>query len=132
MLFLEDSGVLRNNWNCPPSYRFSLYSRHYAKVCNDWGAWKSNPAAWPSDSERRFYDGHDRKVDGSSPTQASLLRPWIRCFTTIISAWWNLISSKLKKIEVKFKRKTRKQKQLLSESGFVLCIVLRRFLGTRG
>ena len=43
-----------------------------------------------------FYDGHDRKVDGSTPTKASLLRPWIRCFTTIISAWWNLTSSKLK------------------------------------
>ena len=42
-------------------------------------------AAWPSDSERRFYDGHDRKVDGSTPTQALLLRSWIRCFTTIIS-----------------------------------------------
>ena len=26
-------------------------------------------AAWPSGSERRFYDGHDRKVDGSIPTQ---------------------------------------------------------------
>ena len=37
--------------------------------------------AWPSGSERRFYDGHDRKIDGSTPTQASLLRPWIRCFT---------------------------------------------------
>ena len=47
-------------------------------------------AAWPSGSERRFYDGPGRKVDGSTPTQASLLRPWIRCFTTIISAWWNL------------------------------------------
>ena len=43
-------------------------------------------AAWPRGSERRFYDGHDRKVDGSTPTQASLLRPWIKCFTTIISA----------------------------------------------
>ena len=79
-------------------------------------------AAWPSGSELRFYHGRDRKVDGSIPTQASLLRPWIRCFTTIISAWWNLTSSKLKKSEVKFKRKTRKQGQLLSESGFVLCI----------
>ena len=36
-------------------------------------------AAWPTSSERRFYDGHDRKVDGSTPTQDSLLRPWIRC-----------------------------------------------------
>ena len=42
-------------------------------------------AEWPGGSERRFYDGHDRKVDGSTLTQA-LLRPWIRCFTTIIYA----------------------------------------------
>ena len=61
-------------------------------------------------------------IDGSTPTQASLLRPWIRCFTTIIFAWWNLTSSKLKKSETKFQRKTRKQGQLLSESEFVLCI----------
>ena len=54
-------------------------------------------AAWPSGSEYRFHDGPDRKVDGSTPTQASLLRPWIRCVTTIISARWNLTSSKLKK-----------------------------------
>ena len=66
------------------------------------------PIDWPSGSERRFYDGHDRKVDGSTPTQASLLRPWIRRFT-IISAWWNLASSKWKKSEAKFKRKPRKQ-----------------------
>ena len=32
-------------------------------------------AAWPNDSERRFYVGRDRKVDGSITTQASLLRP---------------------------------------------------------
>ena len=32
-------------------------------------------AAWPSGSERRCYDGHDRKVDGLNLTQASLLRP---------------------------------------------------------
>ena len=44
-------------------------------------------------------DNHDRKVDGSSPNLVSLLRPWIRCFTMIISAWWNLASSKLKKSE---------------------------------
>ena len=28
-------------------------------------------ATWPSGSEHRFYDGHDRKVDGSTPIQAS-------------------------------------------------------------
>ena len=47
--------------------------------------------------ERRFYDDHDRKVNGSTPNLVSLLRPWIRCFTMIISAWWILASSKLKK-----------------------------------
>ena len=51
-------------------------------------------AAWRSGSERRFYDDHDRKVNGSPPNLVSLLRPWIRCFTTIISAWWSLASSK--------------------------------------
>ena len=56
-------------------------------------------AAWRNGSERRFYDDHDRKVDGSPPNLVSLLRPWIRCFTMIISAWWNLASSKLKKSE---------------------------------
>ena len=72
--------------------------------------------------QRRFNDGHDRKVDGSTSTQASLLRPWTRCFTRIISVRWNLTSSKLKKSEAKLKRKTRKQGQLVSESGLVLCI----------
>ena len=72
-------------------------------------------AAWSSGSN------HDGKVDGSTLTQASLLRPWIRYFTTIISAWRNLTSNKLKKSEAKFKRKTRKQGQLLCEFGFVLC-----------
>ena len=56
-------------------------------------------AAWRSGSERRFYDDHDRKVNGSTPNLVSLLRPWVRCFTMIISAWWNLASSKLKKSE---------------------------------
>ena len=72
--------------------------------------------------ECRVYDDHDRKVDGSTPTQASFLRPWIRCFTAFTSAWWNLTSSKLKKSEAKFKQKTHKQGQLLNESGFVLRI----------
>ena len=78
-----------------------------------------------SGSERRFYDGRDRNVDGSTLTQASLLRPWIRRFTTIVSGWWNLTSSKSKKSEAKFKRKTWKQGQFLSESGFVVCIAPR-------
>ena len=54
-------------------------------------------AAWRGGSERRIYDDHDLKVDGSPPNLVSLLRPWIRCFTMIISAWWSLATSKLKK-----------------------------------
>ena len=54
-------------------------------------------AACRSNSERYFYDDHDRKVSGSTPNLISLLRPWIRCFTMIISTWWNLANSKLKK-----------------------------------
>ena len=57
----------------------------------------SASAAWRSGLERRFYDDHDRKINGSTPNLGSLLRPWIRCFTIIISAWWILASSKLKK-----------------------------------
>ena len=77
-------------------------------------------ATWRSGLEHCFYDNHDRKVDGSTPNLLLLLRPWIRCFTLIISAWWNLASDKLSKSEAKFNRKTRKQRQLLSKSGFVL------------
>ena len=70
-------------------------------------------SAWPSGCRQRgrvvrsvvFYDGHDRKVDGSTPTQASLLTPWIRCFMAVISAWRNLTSSKLKNSNAKFKRR---------------------------
>ena len=65
------------------------------RSCSDEGG------GWPSGSECCFYDDHDRKVDGSTPTQASLLRTWIRCFRTIISAWRNLTSSKMKKSEAK-------------------------------
>ena len=36
---------------------------------------QASSAAWPSGSEGRFYDNRDRKVDGSTPTQALFLRP---------------------------------------------------------
>ena len=42
---------------------------------------ESQSGASPSASKRHFYDGHDHKVGGSTPTQASLLRPWVKCFT---------------------------------------------------
>ena len=67
----------------------------------------------------RFYDSHDRKVDGSTPTLVSLRR-WIRCFTSV-SAGRNVTSSKLVKSEAKLNRKTRKQTQLLSEAGLGIC-----------
>ena len=54
-------------------------------------------AAWRSGSKRCFYNNHNRKGNGSTPNLVSLLRRWIRCITMIISAWWNLASSKLKK-----------------------------------
>ena len=44
-------------------------------------------------------------------------------FTTralTIRAWWNLTSRQLKKSEAKLNRKTLKQTQLLSKSGFLL------------
>ena len=44
---------------------------------------------------------HDRRVTGLTPTQASQLRPWVRCSTIIIPAWWTLTSSKLKKLKNK-------------------------------
>ena len=56
-------------------------------------------AAWRSSLERCFHDDHDLKVNGSTPKLVTLLRPWIRCLTMIISAWWSLASSKLKKSE---------------------------------
>ena len=44
-------------------------------------------ATWRRNLERHFYDDHDRKVNGSTPNLVSLLRPCIRCFTLITSAW---------------------------------------------
>ena len=70
----------------------NLHSGTFSVVLTDLYSWRSG-------SERRFYDDHDRKVDGSPPNLVSLLCPWIRYFTMIISAWWNLASSKLKKSE---------------------------------
>ena len=58
----------------------------------------------------------------STPTQASL---FISSLTKVLHDNYlclNLTSCKLKKSEATLKRKIRKQRQLLSESGFVLCI----------
>ena len=79
-------------------------------------------ATWRSGLKSRFYDDHDHKINGSTPNLVSLLCPWIKCFTMIISARWNLASSKLKTSEENSTGKTWKQRQLLSESGFVLRI----------
>ena len=81
---------------------------------------QASPAAWPSGSERSFYDSRDRKIDGSTATQASFLRPWIRCYRTIISALVESNEQQIKEVGSKTQAETRKQRQLLSESGFVL------------
>ena len=51
-------------------------------------------AAWPRGERRRFYDDSDRVIMSSTRTLVTLLRPWIRRFTMIISAWWLRTSSK--------------------------------------
>ena len=89
-------------------------------------------AAWPSGSERRFYDDRYRKVDGSTTTHVSLLRSWIRCFTITISAWWNLTNSKLKKSEAKPNWKTRIKDNSLASLDSSYVYRLRRFLVTGG
>ena len=50
---------------------------------------------------RRFYDDSDRRIMSSTRTLVTLLRPWIRRFTIIISAWWLRTSSKFTWEEVK-------------------------------
>ena len=89
---------------------------------------RSNTAllvAWPSGSRRRFYDGHDRKVDGSTPTHASLLRP--RTLSKMLyDNYHRVVESDKPQIEaVRSKiqaENSQTRRQLLSESGFVLCI----------
>ena len=68
--------------------------------------------AWPSGSERRFYDDHDSKVDGSTPTL--VVTSFHKMLSIIISAWWNLTRSKLNvksntKLEYSETKTTRKQ-----------------------
>ena len=48
-----------------------------------------------------FYDDSDRRTMSSTRTLVTLLRPWIRRFTIIISAWWLRTSSKFTWEEVK-------------------------------
>ena len=60
----------------------SSYERYYTEASNEWQtptkrlgnrALKKHRSGG---SACRFYDGNDRKADGSISTQASLLRPW--------------------------------------------------------
>ena len=77
----------------------------------------SGSEAWRSGSKRRFHDGHDPKVDGSTPIQALFSRPWDKMLHDHQSVWWNLTNIKLKKSEAKLKQKTWQQRPL-SESRF--------------
>ena len=89
------------------------------RTCSDEGRqcvaeWLST--AWPSGSERRFYDGHDRKVDGLTPTQASLLHPGIRCFMAIFCAWEKFNKTQIEEVRSKIPAEKLETRQLLSES----------------
>ena len=79
-------------------------------------------AAWRSGSERRFYDDHDRTVDRftSQPSLvvASLDKMLHDDYLCLVESG----KQQIKEVRRKFKRKTWKQRQLLSESGFVLRI----------
>ena len=54
---------------------------------------------WRSDLERRFYDDHVRTGQSFNSQPSLSVASKDKCFTMIISAWWNLVSSKLKKSE---------------------------------
>ena len=58
-------------------------------------------------------------IVGSTGTLVSLLRPWIRRFTMIISAWWLRTSSKFMWEEVKGQPENLENGQLLSGCGFI-------------
>ena len=90
-------GVVARWLATPKRARIALWSLSRVRRINMQQQKKTLLAAWRIGLERRFYNDHDRKVNGSTHNLFSLLRPWIRCFTMIISAWWNLASSKLKK-----------------------------------
>ena len=51
--------------------------------------------SWCSGSERRFYDDHDRKVNGSTPNLVSLLRPsrWL----SILRGIWQAANQRSQK-----------------------------------
>ena len=85
-------------------------------------------AVWPRGLRRRFYDDSDHMIMSSTRTMVELLRPWIRRFTIIISAWWLRTSSKFMWEEVKRQQESLENGQLLSGCGFVQNIAHRRFL----
>ena len=69
--------------------KFTFYHRLKAFLPAQHKAGDNVPRCFPTrvqsvvrTSHHRFYNGRDRYVDGSTPTQASLLF-WMRCFTII-------------------------------------------------
>ena len=75
-----------------------------------------------------FFDDSDLMIISSTRTLVTLLRPWIRRFTIIISAWWLRTSSKFMWEEVKRQPESLENGQLLSGCGFVQSIAHSRFL----
>jgi len=84
-------------------------------------SYTSKSAVWPRGLKRRFYGDRVIKITclGSTPTLGShVVASWIRCVTTIFSAWWLRTSSKLSCKKSKNNWKIRKW-TLLNGLGFV-------------
>ena len=81
---------------------------------------------------RRFYDNYDCIIMISTRTLVTLLRPWIRRFTMIVSAWWLRTNSKFTWKEVKRQPESLENGHLMSGCRFVQSIALRGFLVTGG
>ena len=93
-----------------------MTQRQSVKACD-----MKQSAAWRSGSERRFYD-HDRNVNGSTPNLVSL---FVSLDKMLHDDYLCLVESgkqQIKEVSRKFNRKTWPQRQLLSESGFILRI----------
>ena len=76
----------------------------------------------------RFYDDSDRMIMSSTRALVTLLRPWIRRITIIISAWWLEQAANLRGKKSKLQQESLENGQLLSGCGFVQSIAHRRFL----
>ena len=71
------------------------------------------------EGRRRFYNNPDRMIMGLTCTLVTLLRPWIKRLTMIISARWLRTSSKFMWKEVKRQQEKLENGLLLSGCGII-------------